>query len=249
MNVFRRQIVLRAETRTDTEGRGEVRAALEDDFHHFRVALKHAGGAVTGITGTAPRHPYSLCPQAAEPLTRLVGAKLERVANSVTRLVDGSGQCTHLLDLAGLAMAAAARGILQRRYEMEVPQREQGRTRARLVRDGRALLEWDIHDKTILGPAPFEGIDLRQGMARWALSSLDEDTAEAALALRRCALISLGRTRDLDAETHARTTGLCFSQQPERATQALRMKGSTWDFSARAGALCADDRDWLAFRE
>jgi hypothetical protein len=46
---------------------------------------------------------------------------------------------------------------------------------------------------------------------------------------------------------HAMPTSACFAQQPERAPTALRQVGSTWDFSDRAAALCADDEAWLRF--
>jgi hypothetical protein len=52
----------------------------------------------------------------------------------------------------------------------------------------------------------------------------------------------------LDAQVHAKPTGLCFAQQPVRAERALRQVGSTWDFSDRADVLCADDESWLAFQ-
>lgn len=68
----------------------------------------------------------------------------------------------------------------------------------------------------------------------------------AALLLRRCTLISLGRMNNLDAQVHASSTGRCYSQQPVHAPQALRIKGSTWDFSETAGMLCQDDQAWLA---
>jgi hypothetical protein len=86
-------------------------------------------------------------------------------------------------------------------------------------------------------------------MARWAFNNLSEEEAEAALLLRRCTQISLGRLNNLDAQVHASSTGRCYSQQPARAKQALRIKGSTWDFSEAASALCIDDQNWLAGRE
>jgi hypothetical protein len=87
---------------------------------------------------------------------------------------------------------------------------------------------------------------MRQGMARWALGTLPAEEAEAALVLRRCALISLGRLKDIDKEPHAHLTGRCYAQQPHRAPQAIRMVGSTWDFTKKPEALCGDDQAWLA---
>ncbi|MDP2005367.1 MAG: DUF2889 domain-containing protein [Rubrivivax sp.] len=242
--VFRRCIDLHAALRPD--GSLRVRAALEDDFHHFRVELVATDGHVTAIQTQAPRHPYSLCPAAGQQVQGLVGAALSSHAHAMAQRVDPRQQCTHVLDLAGLAAAQAVRGPGRRRYDISVPLRQQGRTRATLARDGAPLLDWDLQDLDITGPAPYAGMNLRVGLARWALANLSQDDAEAALVLRRAAAISLGKGVRLDAQVHAHVTGRCWVQQEERAPQALRQVGSTWDFTARAEALCADDAQWLA---
>jgi Protein of unknown function (DUF2889) len=244
MLYFRRCI--RITTRT-TGARQLVCAALEDDFHHFRVELDVTDGRISRVQATAPRHPYSLCATASEPLKLLEGMAVEPSAHAVMRQVEAREQCTHMLDLAGLACAAAARGLAERRYDIEVPMRVEGRTQARLWRDGALLLDWQVQDLTVLGPAPYTDLNLRHGMARWALTNLPEDEAEAALVLRRGTAISLGKGHPLDAQVHARATGACYVQQPERAVLALRQVGSTWDFSERREQLCVDDAAWLAF--
>jgi len=242
MQRFRRRIELAGHQ--DVQG-GQVRAVLEDDFHHFRVALEHRGGGVTAVRGETPRHPFTACPGAAPELNRLAGMRLDGIANSVTLHTDATRQCTHMFDLAGLAIALAARGDRYRRYDIEVPRHVDGCSHARLWRDGAPVLDWEVDGSTILGPAPYAGVDMRKGMARWALGTLPAEEAEAALVLRRCALISLGRLKDIDQEPHAHLTGRCYAQQPERALQAIRIVGSTWDFSARPQALCLDDQAWL----
>jgi hypothetical protein len=243
---FRRRVGIHS---TGDAARGEVRACLEDDFHHFRVRIVHVIGTVQHVEGSAVRHPYSTCPLAATQLTRLVNAPLNGLAHSIMRVADPSEQCTHLMELAGLAIAAAARSIAQRWYDIAVPRRVAGRTLATLDRDGRRMLAWELVDTTITAPAPFQDVSLRKGMASWALANLSEDEAEAALVLRRCALISLGRAMNLDAQVHAEPTGRCFVQQPERARQGLRIVGSIIDFSEAAKDLCATDRDWLVLRD
>ena len=245
MPVFRRRILIK----TEPVGAGfRCRAALEDDFHHFRVELVVQDGLIASVRGDAPRHPYSLCPSAAVQLQLLVGTPPATSAHTVMRQVDSSEQCTHMLELSGLAAAAASRALPQRSYDIEVPLRVEGRTRATLDRDGIRLLTWDIQDLDIIGPLPYEGIGLRQGMARWEFTPLTEDMAEAALVLRRCAVISMGKNQPLDAQRHARATGACYAQQPGRASLALRQVGSTWDFTWQSGQLCRDDQEWLAFK-
>ncbi len=224
-----------------------MRAAVEDDFHHFRVEVRCSDGRVEQVGGDAPRHPYTLCKSATAELARLVGMPLSETAHAVTRFTDATEQCTHLLDLAGLAIAAAARGTGRLQYDIVVPQRpHHGRTHPLLWRDGTLVLEWDVADTVIEAPAPYAGIDLRHGMAKWALSTLSSQDAEAALVLRRATVISVGRIKNLDAQVHAAPNGSCFAQQPRRAEQALRVVGSTLDFSASAKPLCAADAGWLA---
>ncbi len=248
MTSFRRRIQFPTRLHgADAAGGGIARAALEDDFHHFRVELAFAGGVVTQAHGTGLRIPYTGCAAAGTALAGLVGMRLDRVANSVTRATDASQQCTHQLDLAGLALAAAARGIAERRYDIEVPRRVGTHTGGRVARDGVTVLDWRIEGETIVAPPEHAGVGLREGLARWALATLPEDVAEAALILRRCLMISRGRERDLDLLRHAEPSGRCYAQQPQRAVIALRVRGSTWDFTARQQELCAADQAFLAF--
>ncbi|WP_066343090.1 DUF2889 domain-containing protein [Azohydromonas lata] len=241
---FRRRIDIRS--RTDG-GDSCVRAALEDDFHHFRVELAAREGRIAAVRATAARQPYTLCEGAAAELQQLVGMALSPIAHTVTRSVEARQHCTHQLELAGLACAAAARGLSTRRYDIEVPLREAGCTNALLWRDGTLLLSWSLQDDTIVEPPLYAGMGVRQAMAGWAMQTLSADEAEAALVLRRCAVISNGKGLPLDEQPHARVTGLCWAQQPVRAAQALRVVGSTWDFSTSPQRLCADDEAWLAF--
>nr|WP_315189759.1 DUF2889 domain-containing protein [uncultured Albidiferax sp.] len=243
--MFRRRIILHSETKGEE---CHVRAALEDDFHHFRVEVVAVDGRVTRILAESPRRPYSLCSNAIAELDVLLGMELSPVAHAVTRLTDPTQQCTHLFELAGLAIAAAARSIARRQYDVEVPTRIEGRALPTLARDGVPLLAWEVQGTVIQSPAAYAGIDLNRGMARWALSTLPQDEAEAALVLRRCTGISKGRGMNLDHQAHAQPNGHCFSQQPQRASQAIRMVGSTWDFSQTAERLCADDQTWLEFK-
>lgn len=241
MSTFRRRVEIVSSGQPE---RGEVRAALEDDFHHFRVCLRHEHGVLSHVTGQALRYPYSACPEAIEPLHALAGMALSPIAHSVTRQTDARHQCTHLLDLAGLAVAAALRPVQLRRYDIQVPARVAGRTRASLLLNGQPLLEWQVNGAIIEGPEPFTGVNIREGMARWALNTLSSELAEAALLLRRCTMISIGKALYLDSQIHASSTDRCYSQQTVRAPRALRMKGSTWDIASNE-SLCSTDQAWL----
>ncbi len=212
---------------------GLVRGEMEDDFHHFRVSIAHAGGKVTALDGTAVRHPWTTCPDALGPLRDLVGAPVTTDATGHHGHGDPRSSCTHWFDLAGLAIAQAGAGREHRRYDMAVPDRgEGGRTTAHLSRDGTPLLDWTVDAQTILDPAPFTDRPMGRGFLAWANATFDLETAEAVIALRRACRISLGRLMDLDDYDRADEVGhgmtdTCHTFSTGVMASALRIKGSS----------------------
>jgi hypothetical protein len=223
---------------------GRVVGDLEDDFHHFRVTIDHDGARVTGILGEGVRFPWTTCPLAAEALAPITGMALSGRSTAVGDVTAARDNCTHMFDLAGLAVAQATRGPVTRQYDIFVPDGFPPAGPATLARDGEPVLAWTVDAERILGPPPYDGIQLRSGFLAWAEATLDIDTAEAAIALRRALHIAHGRIKDLDvhetgAELLSFMTGSCYTFTPGRAEVAFRMKGSTRDFSARADELLA----------
>jgi hypothetical protein len=221
-----------------------VRGDLEDDFHRFGLTLHHDGARVTAVEGDAGRFPWTTCPSAVDPLRSVAGAPIARRLTELGEHVAARSNCTHLFDLAGLAIAHAARGSLEptRLYDIEIPDRERGRTSPQLSRDGQVLLRWDLEGTMISGPPPYDDIALRAGFLAWAEERLDEEEAEAAIVLRRACDISFGRAMDLDVYDTAADLGdimlgTCHSFQPGTIEVALRNKGQTRDFSASADLL------------
>jgi hypothetical protein len=197
---------------------GEARVALEDDFHHFRITLRHQGGVVTAAFAVTLRHPNALCPSASARLTELVGMGLSLSAAAVLQHTDARQQCTHMIDMAGLAVAAAARGTPRRVYTAQVPDRVNGRTTATLWRDGAQVLHWALDRGHIAAPPPFTGLDVGR--------RYDLDREE---------FLGTG------------PLGGCWAWQPERAGLATRVVGSTLEFTGRAELLTQDDAAWLDF--
>ncbi|HZO09190.1 MAG TPA: DUF2889 domain-containing protein, partial [Myxococcota bacterium] len=227
-------------------GAGRVVADMEDDFHRFRVTLAHDGARVTQVRAEAFRYPWSECPGATAPLRALEGMPLSARPLAASKHADPRANCTHLFDIAALAVAHAAAKRERRRYEIEIPDRREGRTRARLARDGEPLLDWELEGTDVVSPPPFTGRTLRGGsFLLWAERSLDADAAEAAIALRRACFISVGRARDLDAAHDAGVylswaPGSCHTMTDGVAQRALRVRGATLEFTSRADLLLSD---------
>ena len=223
----------------------EARADLEDDLHRYAVIVRHDGASVTAIEGVPIRVPWSLCPQSVQALDRLVGMPLSPHPLAVFRHTDGSRQCTHLFDLAGLAIAHAARGIAARRYDIDAPYfQEIGPRTLSLRRDGIDVLRWTIAGTALLAPEPFAGHDVRR-LSAWADSNFpDLDDVEAIALLRRAVLISKARLHDWDIFPTAADTGhgsgACYVFQPGVQEHAVRMFGSAREFTDAPERLLSD---------
>ncbi|HEV8314225.1 MAG TPA: DUF2889 domain-containing protein [Burkholderiaceae bacterium] len=241
---FQRPGIYRRRQRVET-GVGFARAELEDDPHRYGVTLRHDGERITAIEGRALRTPWSTCGEAVRVLDRLLGMELSPDPQQVWRHLNGREQCTHLLDLAGLAVAHAARGIAARDYEAEVPCLEPGAQRDAVLRiNGREALRWTLERNAIVAPALFAGQDVA-GLMPWAKARfVDRDSFEAVWALRRAVFTAGNRFYDLDRMARATDTGhaigACYVFRAGVAESALRVPGATRDFSDSGGALLAD---------
>jgi hypothetical protein len=227
---------------------GIVEGGLEDDFHHFEVTLRHDDERVRTVDARSVRWPWSTCPGAAEPLRALDGMALSTRCLAVGERTNPRLNCTHMFDLAGLAVAHAARhvagGAASRQYDAEVPigATEGEPTTVRLARDGELVLEWTLVGRGVAEPAPYTEAPWHGGFFRWAEATLETDDAEAAVVLRRACEIGMGRGMDLDAydvasELGPMMQGVCHTMQPGIMEVARRNKGSIRDFSDDPDAL------------
>jgi hypothetical protein len=237
--VYRRRI------RIETVAPGVVLAEMEDDYHHFRCTLRHDGHTVTACDGEAVRFPWATCPGATVLLGQLAGMPLSPRSTAVGGHADVGDQCTHLFDLAGLAVAHAHSGRELRTYAIDVPDRKGTTTWPVLRREGAPLFAWTVEGEVITAPDLFEGQSLRSGFMRWAEAELEPDVAEAAIVMRRATMISWGRALSLDsvevaAELPTSFTGRCHTFSEAHVHVAVRMKGTTLDFTDAAERLLTD---------
>jgi hypothetical protein len=231
---FRRAIVLQAEA-------GQATAEIEDDFHHFAVTVVHDGAQVTGARGQAIRYPWSSCPLAAGALSALEGLPISSDPTAVYRHVDPLLQCTHMFEMAGLAVTHAARGLGTRRYEATVSDPAQGWIEADLACDGELVLRWRLQGGLIAEPARYLGkrpADFRSQ----TLADLPHAEAGNLLILRRAVALAGARGMDIDRFATAADMGrgrACFVFRPGIAEHAQRRRGSVRDFSTGPGPLVA----------
>ena len=241
---FRRRI------RTVVETPDVVAGGLEDDFHYFQVRVHHDGERVLDVDAQSRRWPWSTCPSAAEPLRSLAGMPLSLRCMAVGDWSDPRLNCTHMFDLAGLAVAHAARGGppgTVRQYDVEIPAGAQagGLTDVSVVRDGALRLRWPLDGRACVAPPPYSTVPWRGGFLRWADEHLAPDDAEAAIVLRRACDIGMGRGMDLDAIPRALDAlgaqgAVCHTMQPGFVEVALRNRGTIRDWDPDPDQLLAE---------
>jgi len=237
----------RRRIRVVNAGPGVVEAGIEDDFHYFLVTIRHDGAHVTDATARPLRQPWTTCGDAGAQLRELVGKDLSPRCLAVGERTNPRLQCTHQFDLAGLAVAHATRDIASRQYDVEVPYGSQfgGEHHVRLWRDGEPLLTWTLDGHRCVAPEPYSTVTWKGGFLHWADRTLDVDTAEAAIVLRRSCDIGMGRGMDLEAfhradELTAAQAGICYTFQPDTARVSFRQLGTIRDFDGRTDELLAD---------
>jgi hypothetical protein len=203
--------------------REKVQARVSDNVHEFGITLLHDGTQVTGITAEAVRIPWVTCPAGITQLKLLVGSSLVETGRAK---VDQTRQCTHMLDLAKLAMAHGLRGG-DRIYKIKIYEDPDATIwSAVLARDDEDLLRWRVVNDIVVSPGPFFE-HVTTGPAVWA-SEIDAnaDLREAALVLRRALLVFRGRrlvtAATYRADSVPELAGLCVSFQPELVRDAVR---------------------------
>lgn len=219
---------------------------VEDDQHRFGADIDHDGATVVAVHGRALRTPWTTCPLAIAQLEVLVGTPLLPSPFAVLRQVVLAQQCTHLVDMAVLAVAAAARGVRYRQYDatlsLEIRNGEDRRTGSLRRSDG-GTTRWSFRDGFVVEPANYAGVEMRRAASWVGAHSDDPDIVEEAFVMQRALLVAGGRRFNLDEVTRASSqtwmVGACFTFQAERIDQAERRVGSSRTF-ARPDELLAD---------
>jgi hypothetical protein len=232
--------------RADGDG-VDVRAAIEDRFHNFRIHARLGRSVVEAVEIDPVRYPYTLCPAAGARLGLLKGAALSPRMSDYSRELDSRQQCTHQFDVAALAIALAARGVTQRRYVIEAIDHEAGgRLSGHVDCDGVRLFDMEVFDGEVIHPPALAGKALGSGFTGVA-AALDVEAAEAALLLRRMLFIVVdGRRADAyELAGHAPAFGGCWVQQPEQHERARRLKGRILPPGLQIAELTSGDADYL----
>ena len=188
---FRRRIRLRHKA-------GSVVGVLDDNNHAMWVRLRHAGGRVIAIAGGFYRWPTTGCPGAAGVLQDMVGVSIDSGRDAIGGNGRARHHCTHLFDLAMLALAMARRAEGDRTWDAVVPDAPGGRTVATISLDGSVLHTWMLDGVMILPADGRAQQSLLSGFAPWAKAHFSSDALEGATVLRMAAFTARARAHVTD---------------------------------------------------
>jgi hypothetical protein len=236
---YRRRVLVRSEQYFAS-------ADMEDDPHRFGVDVHHDGSRVVRVVGRAIRVPWSTCPFAAAELSSLAETPLLRSPFDVLRQIDVRKQCTHMADMAAMAIAAAARGVRCRQFDiaLRLAVGNDDERLGHLAVDVESADEWLINHGVIEKPARYSGINLTHSSKWIDQYNFSDDERDELFVMRRAHLVSGGRRFDLDEfplpADSPQQANVCFTYQAGRSADARRQIGSTRDFTRFESALLAD---------
>ena len=228
--VFRRRIGVHVED-------ARVTVELEDGNHGFRLRLHHDADAVTADEADPIRHPFGTCAEAVRPLAQFVGARLAEGTRPLRERLDAGAHCTHLYDMAMLALAHAGRGPRRFQYDMAVDDETDAPARAEVRRDGALVHAWLVRARHVVAPAPFAGKPMMRGFHAWAQQVFAGEALEAAGALQRAYFVAQSRRFDYDppeanpGSADGMPQGSCYSYNRGVVERALRSRGTVRDFT------------------
>lgn len=225
IGAYRRSVLITADVSV-------VSAEMEDDVHHFAVTVRHDGATIASASADSIRVPWVTCPAAGLALERLAGRAIVSPMTFASN-TERYANCTHMLDLANLALAHAREPGLRRRYDIEVDFPGDGSSVASLDLDRSRLIDWRVVGEKIVG-GRFDGYTPDTALRDPRVKD-DATLREAVIVLRRALRISGVRAVDLDNYRASVDIGsseaTCHTLLPDIRPLALRSRGATRDFS------------------
>lgn len=215
----------------------QVQADLEDCNHAFRLTLSHDGEIITAISAQPIRFPFNTCPDALANLQGFIGCALSASVPEIRQFVRPEQNCTHLYDLATLALAHAMRNGVARQYDVAIPDEQDGVLSVEVSCDGIPQHSWQIRKREIIFPQQLAGKPIMKGFYLWATAEFSGDALEAAEVLQRGYFVSHTRRLDLKSSVGRSAfgdrmpEGSCYTYNRGVVEQAFQATDNVRDFT------------------
>lgn len=221
--VFRRRIRI-------LTGKREIVTTVNDDYHSMWCRIGHDGARVIKTEGALIRYPKSTCASASNALAELEGMALGQERNSPYGEGRPGRSCTHLLDLAVLALVHARSQPGEIVIDIAIDDEADGVQPARASIDGALIHRWAIEQGKIASPDIYAGQPIFSGFSRWAQTNFSGPSLDAALMLQKGLFVARGRRHIVDRKKvfvrdEPNRLGVCFSYSEPQFQHAYGLTG------------------------
>jgi hypothetical protein len=176
-------------------------------------------------------------------LRELIGLSLDTAMADLYGGGRARRNCTHLFDLAVLALRQARRNENERCYDACVPDEKNTPVTVEVRRNNQLIHAWQVSAGIITAPAVFAGQSLTTGFTPWALRTFAneagaDDALEAALVLHKSYYLAQARRYHTEAfagqllSANAVLQGVCHSYASGQIETARFTGNNVRDFSA-----------------
>lgn len=214
-----------------------VLATLDDNHHAMWCRLHHDGQAAVRVESGMPRVPLTTCPAAAALLDELIGLPLSTVRSDLFAGGRARRQCTHLFDIAALALLFANAPEDSRTIDVVIPDDLAGRLTVSGMLNGETAIEFVVQSERIASPPELAGQHLKLGYVPWASARFGGAYLDVALMMQKAFMVAEGWPYLIDRQPGRGVTdatelkGACFSYTEPRFSNAREVAPHVIDFS------------------
>ena len=216
---------------------GAIEVVMEDCSHAMKLLMQHQAGNITDLQGEVIRAPVTSCRGAPGQLTDLIGLPLSDNADIYRQHSPQHHHCTHLYDMALLAIEFAQREEELQQFDVAVGDEVDGAIDGKIFLNHRLIHHWVVRQGKLAEPTEFAGQSAFKGFAHWAKSQFSGDALLCAFGLQRGLMVANARRWDMaalagePADTFCPPPGACYSYSKGREKTALRTANPVRDFS------------------
>ena len=215
---FRRRIVL-------VRNGQRLTASLLDDFHEMEVDLTLGGDTIVDVAAHMERFPRTTCPGAVSTLLAALRGRRIDDRSAQIRGVDRGEQCTHLIDLAAVALSWGDTDGTRQVIEVALTDRDaQNRQSMQITVDGALALACEFQDETVIAPEAYRGRKLFGGFARWVDETFTPAEGRLWLIAQISVFVATGRVYIVDGPNPRRSTN-----EPHRRGACFTYSGAAFD--------------------
>jgi hypothetical protein len=221
---------------------------LEDNSHAMRCRLKYSQGVIVDTDAEMLRVPMNTCGDAGSQLKDLIGLGVDTPYQAFYGGGRAALNCTHLYDIAWLAVEYASSKIETIQYDVAIPDMVDRPTPVEVRLSDQLIHEWLVQDDHVVAPRKLANVSLTKGFIRWALTNLDGGELVAALVLHKGYLVARARKYIIDSSSPSPATdqlrrNACFGFSAQRVRRAKRL-GSRIELKGPEGLLSFPPPAW-----